>query len=84
MAGSKSRTVDEIAHTAADAMMPEIQPGLRIAVVIVSERTTGLGEMPFRTVWRFVNCPDPKIQAQSLREVADLIERTAAEQDQKS
>ncbi len=81
MAGSKSRTVDEIAHTAADAMMPEIQPGLRVAVVIVSERTTGLGEM---TVWRFVNCPDPKIQAQSLREVADLIERTAAEQDQKS
>jgi hypothetical protein len=72
------RTADELAHATAAGMMPEVPPGQRAAVVIVSEMTAkGPGPNAVRTVWRFINCTDPKLQATTLREIADLIEKTA-------
>jgi len=73
----RSRTVDELAHETAASMMGDIPAGQRAAVVIVSEMTGKGGGSATRTAWRFIHCDDPSIQARTLREIADLIERTA-------
>ena len=73
----RPRTVDEVAHETAAGMQPEITPGQRVAAVIISERKL---DGQARTVWRFLNCNDPKVQAAALREIADLIEKTTVVQ----
>jgi hypothetical protein len=70
------RTADEIAHETAAPLASELILGKQVAAVIVSELLP-LGN-GIRTVWRFINCNDPKVQAITLRQIADLIEQTAA------
>lgn len=68
----RARTPDEIVHETAAAIRPEIIPGKHAAVIIVSEILPA-GQQT-RTVWRFINCEDPALQATGLRQVADMIE----------
>ena len=69
------RTIDEVAHETAASILPEMPQGVRAAVVIVSEITGKMGDQSTRTVWRFINCKEPRLQAIALRQIADLIEK---------
>lgn len=71
----RQRTLDELAHETAESMMSDLPFGQRVGVVIVS----GLTSNGARTVWRFIHCNDPQVQATTLRQIADLIEQTASE-----